>query len=272
MNEVTDTNTETSQDETKFPRWLYWFFGGVVLLVVFLLGLYFSQFNNSLGSQESFAQFGDFVGGTLNPVLGFATVALLIWSINVQMRELRLTREELAATKVETAMSRQAMQDQVKHLEKEAKLSEITRLLKIQKDKYEYLLASPIRDQNSLLSITGLFIIEERPMTCADAIKGYYSGSALLPNTFAQLSLNIRHTLKQDNNNSNQWQEITFFAMSLGHLTNSYLKVNPSHDFATVFLYESKDIIDELNNFLGISELKDLSSFLKNQMDNFYSE
>ncbi len=38
------------------------------------------------------AQFGDFVGGTLNPILTFITIALLIWSIRIQMSELKATR------------------------------------------------------------------------------------------------------------------------------------------------------------------------------------
>jgi hypothetical protein len=38
---------------------------------------------------------GDFIGGLLNPILTFLTVCLLIWSIRIQMVELRLTREEL---------------------------------------------------------------------------------------------------------------------------------------------------------------------------------
>ena len=108
------------------------------MLGVTILGIYALKFQGPLGDQERFAQFGDFVGGTLNPILGFATVALLIWSINIQMRELRLTREELKATKEEAALSREAMQQQVEHFVREARLNESERQIKDLRDQFEH--------------------------------------------------------------------------------------------------------------------------------------
>lgn len=77
--------------------------GGVALA----LGLYLYAFGGfGLGNQESFALFGDFMGGLLNPVLSFATILILLrslWLQNEEMkagrRELELTREEMAATR-----------------------------------------------------------------------------------------------------------------------------------------------------------------------------
>lgn len=48
---------------------------------------------------EQFAQTGDFFGGFLNPILTFATIALLVWSIRLQMDELKQVSEELRMTK-----------------------------------------------------------------------------------------------------------------------------------------------------------------------------
>lgn len=45
--------------------------------------------------QERLGQLGDFLGGTLNPIFGFATVCLLLWSVFIQRKELSLTRDEL---------------------------------------------------------------------------------------------------------------------------------------------------------------------------------
>lgn len=44
---------------------------------------------------ERLGQLGDFLGGTLNPIFGFATVCLLLWSVFIQRKELLLTKEEL---------------------------------------------------------------------------------------------------------------------------------------------------------------------------------
>lgn len=123
---------QTHESETSF-KWL------IILLAIiaaFLLTLYFMNFNGGWGNQGDFGAFGDFLGGVLNPILGFATVGLLIWSLKMQMnelalsrQELALTRQELAETKKETGLSRQAMEAQVAHLNKEAKLSEALRII-----------------------------------------------------------------------------------------------------------------------------------------------
>lgn len=48
------------------------------------------------GDTGVWGQFGDFAGGTLNPIFGFLTVMLLVLSIRVQKEELEETRKELA--------------------------------------------------------------------------------------------------------------------------------------------------------------------------------
>lgn len=66
-----------------------------ILGIVTLLGIYFSNFSGGFGNQEVFAQFGDFMGGVLNPLLGFLTVLLLIVSVWIQRQELSNVTEEL---------------------------------------------------------------------------------------------------------------------------------------------------------------------------------
>lgn len=71
-------------------------FSAVVMfcLVFGVLITYFSHFGSELGDQGEFGTFGDFLGGTLNPIFGFSTVVLLVWSIQIQVRELKDTRKE----------------------------------------------------------------------------------------------------------------------------------------------------------------------------------
>lgn len=58
--------------------------------------IYYYNFhiNSSEGGLPLFAQFGDYFGGVLNPILTFATVILLYFSIRIQDRELNEIRRE----------------------------------------------------------------------------------------------------------------------------------------------------------------------------------
>lgn len=64
-----------------------------------VIGLYFFHFNQSWGDQEKFAQFGDFLGGVLNPMFSLLTIALLIGSLYLQRRELGQVVIEMELTR-----------------------------------------------------------------------------------------------------------------------------------------------------------------------------
>jgi hypothetical protein len=61
---------------------------------------------------ETMGQWGDFFGGTLNPILTFLTVAGLLYTIILQRSELRMSREELILTRQELKSSAEALRDQ----------------------------------------------------------------------------------------------------------------------------------------------------------------
>jgi hypothetical protein len=87
-----------------------------ILIGLAAIGLYqivtsaFHYFSEPLSyfDPERLGQLGDFLGGTLNPIFGFATVCLLLWSVFIQRQELSLTRLELA--KSSTALHGQLQQ------------------------------------------------------------------------------------------------------------------------------------------------------------------
>lgn len=64
----------------------------------------------------SLGAFGDFIGGTLNPILSFLTLIAVLLTISIQNRELAATREELSA-------SRDAQEEQAKRLGEQLDLS-----------------------------------------------------------------------------------------------------------------------------------------------------
>ncbi|MBO1894642.1 hypothetical protein HNW13_002400 [Shewanella sp. BF02_Schw] len=147
-----EKNQGGSNLSDDLPNWLVFSLILVAIITIFILGLYFSQFNGPWGSQDRFAQFGDFIGGTLNPILGFATVGLLVWSIRIQLKELKETREELKATKNETARSADALLAQVRLASQDFKLREITRAINEQVQRYDELISNTIINSNQYVS------------------------------------------------------------------------------------------------------------------------
>ena len=76
-------------------KWIVEFAVAIVAVAaVVVLHQYFSQFDGAKSSsQEVWGQFGDFVGGTLNPILGFVSVLVLVATLNLQRVELKESRE-----------------------------------------------------------------------------------------------------------------------------------------------------------------------------------
>ena len=67
----------------------------IVALAVVML-TYAAWFNGSLSqSQEHWGQFGDFVGGTVNPVLSCLSLLALLLTVNLQLRQLRHGRDDV---------------------------------------------------------------------------------------------------------------------------------------------------------------------------------
>lgn len=72
---------------------------------------------------------GDFVGGLGNPLLAFLSLVALLITVWNQMKEMRLSREELELTKEELAKSATAQEKQSNHLESEAIKADYYRLI-----------------------------------------------------------------------------------------------------------------------------------------------
>lgn len=109
-----------------------------IILGLAIFGLYkivasaFHYFNEPLSyfDPERLGQLGDFLGGTLNPIFGFATVCLLLWSVFIQRKELSLTREELKASAV-------ALTEQVKLATDAYNRKQLDEILQLKNIEYE---------------------------------------------------------------------------------------------------------------------------------------
>jgi hypothetical protein len=75
-----------------------------------------------LGGPDSWAQFGDYFGGVMNPVLGLVTLIFVV-------RTLRTTRQEAAETRAHLEVQTEQMRLQVRRIERQEALAEIQKRL-----------------------------------------------------------------------------------------------------------------------------------------------
>ena len=89
-----------------------------VIVIVFIFGMYFWNFAylGISNDSEVWAQFGDFIGGILNPFLAFLAFIALLFTIKLQSDALNISKEELEATRKELEKSRIAQEEQSESL------------------------------------------------------------------------------------------------------------------------------------------------------------
>jgi hypothetical protein len=96
-------------------------YAAVSILAVF--SVYFYSFHSTLSKDaSSWGDFGDFIGGTLSPILTFVSIIALVHTIELQRQQLQIARKELKNSKVELRLTRQ-------ELEKSAKAQAVTAMV-----------------------------------------------------------------------------------------------------------------------------------------------
>lgn len=94
------TESENQDQNLKnIERKIKWSIRLAILLIVGVISSYFLNFHGEIDSDHgTWGTFGDFVGGTLNPVLAAFAFYWLTSSIRLQLQELRDTRDVLKET------------------------------------------------------------------------------------------------------------------------------------------------------------------------------
>ena len=100
-------------DPDRLLKWLSWILAAASGVVVTTFVFYFINFSEGLSNDhERWGTFGDFIGGTLNPILSFLALIALLLTVVLQSRqaeisknELELSRKEMEATRQELARS-----------------------------------------------------------------------------------------------------------------------------------------------------------------------
>lgn len=99
----------------------------VLIIIALCVMMYFylnspNVVGDSWGGPEQFGQFGDFIGGLINPIVGICTLGLVMWTIKIQRETLMETRKELNLTRKELAASNALLASQNSFADKEHKL------------------------------------------------------------------------------------------------------------------------------------------------------
>lgn len=96
----------------KTPFLNFILFGiSLFMLLIFLYLLKFGKYGLS-PDQGDWGTFGDFIGGTLNPVFAFLSLLALLTTIRLQNKELKASRQELSMTRDELSRSADAQKEQ----------------------------------------------------------------------------------------------------------------------------------------------------------------
>jgi len=85
------------EDEIKIP--FYRYITIAVIMIIIVLSFYFFNFTGGELSLSKihgdWGTFGDYMGGTLNPLLAFLSLIALLTTIKIQSKELRATTTEM---------------------------------------------------------------------------------------------------------------------------------------------------------------------------------
>ena len=97
-------------DSSKLFKW-------IISLALFIIIVVFSFYWFFLGNGHRFSvdpqvwgTFGDYIGGVLNPFFSFLTLISLLYTINLQHRQLEISTQELIASRNELELSRNELE------------------------------------------------------------------------------------------------------------------------------------------------------------------
>ncbi|GAB2940315.1 hypothetical protein [Aquaspirillum soli] len=112
-----------STGHTKFDRYAISF--ALIILVVVVI-FYFANFNHGLSKDNGdWGTFGDFIGGTLNPIFSLLAFLALLRTIRLQSKEMELTREEMELTRDELKRAAEAQEKTQLVLDEQLKITAV---------------------------------------------------------------------------------------------------------------------------------------------------
>lgn len=125
LGDLTEVEND-SQENSPSTGWVFWVASTLIATVFgvltahFFIGMdipYISAVN--VDSAPYWGQFGDFVGGMLNPMLSFLALVAVLASLKSQSLQLKAARQEAAAARVEAKAVEKIQKEQSKLFERQ---------------------------------------------------------------------------------------------------------------------------------------------------------
>lgn len=117
---------EESKDIESFAKSLTALLGTAIVSAIAILFVYFLNFGSGLsGDHVRWAEFGNFAGGTIGPLVSFFAFFALLATLALQNKTLRISKEELELTRKELEKTSEAAQNQSRHFTSEARITDI---------------------------------------------------------------------------------------------------------------------------------------------------
>lgn len=149
----------------RLIKYLKWILLAAFIVIAIVFYLYFCNFNefcsfnnNQSISNADWGTFGDFIGGTLNPILSFLSLIALLFTIVLQSQELEATRIELTRSASAQESTKQILEEQSNTLARQQFENTFFSLLDQHNKILENLSSIAIGDNQSRIEILGQFI------------------------------------------------------------------------------------------------------------------
>lgn len=154
-------------DADRLFKWLSWIAAISSGLIIGVFLFYFSNFNGDLSSKpEHWGTFGDFIGGTLNPILSFFALMALLLTIVLQSKELEGTKEELRRSAEAQENSEKSFKEQSKILNKQQFESTFFSLL----DQHNKVIDKLSESNNNRVDRSSALAILTKHVLCEDTL------------------------------------------------------------------------------------------------------
>ena len=204
------------------PNRLLWILGGAaVAAFLIILGLYIAYFKNLSVTNDSatWGTFGDYLGGTLNPIISFLALIGLLYTIHQQAQEMQATREEL----------KQAAEQQRQQVEQQSRQSEIFNL-----QQFESTFFSLLEQHNKIIEKI-MTPIEAKRIKIIEESRDITNGELIKHNTITMMKNNYQHsfTINPNDDSCSNFYEQNYWRISNYHIANEILI---SHELRRYFI------------------------------------
>lgn len=125
-----DLDKKAVKEQLRLPRYFWVIVAAASVAFAAVIGVYISQFGARVAdAQEIWGLFGDYVGGTLNPILSFLALIALLITVALQGRQIELSTKELELTRDELRRTADAAIAQAEHFRRQERRTDIYRLI-----------------------------------------------------------------------------------------------------------------------------------------------